>query len=50
MLYFPVVVILGPRQSGKTTLAKKMFEKHRYVTLEEPDMRKAAVHDLSILS
>lgn len=45
MLFFPVVVILGPRQSGKTTLAKKMFGKHPYVTLEEPDMRKAAVND-----
>ena len=45
MLYFPVVAILGPRQSGKTTLAKKMFTKHHYVTLEEPDMRKAAVND-----
>lgn len=45
MLYFPVVVILGPRQSGKTTLAKKMFEKHTYVTLEEPDMRQAAITD-----
>ena len=45
MLFFPVVAILGPRQSGKTTLARKMFEKHRYVSLEEPDMRKAAVND-----
>ena len=23
--FFPVVTILGPRQSGKTTLAKKLF-------------------------
>lgn len=44
-IYFPVVAILGPRQSGKTTLAKKMFGNHRYVTLEEPDMRVAAVSD-----
>src|SRR5271154_1807620 len=44
-LYFPVVAILGPRQSGKTTLAKKMFEKHTYVTLEDIDMRNAALSD-----
>lgn len=23
--YFPVIAILGPRQSGKTTLAKSVF-------------------------
>lgn len=45
MNYFPVIAILGPRQSGKTTLAKKMFDQHRYVTLEEPDMREAAIND-----
>jgi len=44
-LYFPVVAILGPRQSGKTTLAKKMFEKHVYVTLEDIDIRNAAIND-----
>lgn len=35
---FPVVVILGPRQSGKTTLAKEAFKKHVYVTLEDPEV------------
>lgn len=45
MRYFPVVAILGPRQSGKTTLAKKIFEKHIYVTLEDVDVRKAALND-----
>ncbi len=44
-LYFPVVAILGPRQSGKTTLAKKMFPNHLYVTLEDIDVREAAKHD-----
>jgi len=43
--YFPVVAILGPRQSGKTTLAQKMFSTHRYVSLEEPDQRTAALTD-----
>ncbi len=43
--YFPVVAILVPRQSGKTTLAKKMFMMHNYVTLEDVDMREAALND-----
>jgi len=43
--YFPVVAILGPRQSGKTTLAKKIFEKHSYVSLEDIDKRMAALED-----
>lgn len=43
--YFPVVAILGPRQSGKTTLAKKIFEKHNYVSLEDVDKRTAAIED-----
>jgi predicted AAA+ superfamily ATPase len=43
--YFPVVAIVGPRQSGKTTLAKKVFEKHSYVSLEDVDKRMAAIED-----
>ncbi len=35
---FPVVVLLGPRQSGKTTLVKETFKKHLYVTLEDPEV------------
>ena len=34
---FPVVVLLGPRQSGKTTLVKNTFKKHIYVSLEDPE-------------
>ena len=33
---FPVVVLLGPRQSGKTTLAQHTFPNHRYFSLEHP--------------
>ena len=44
-LYFPVIAILGPRQSGKTTLAKQLFPNHIYVSLEEPDIRKLALND-----
>lgn len=32
--WFPVVSITGPRQSGKSTLAKAMFPDYDYVNLE----------------
>ena len=31
---YPVVTILGPRQSGKTTIAKQLFPNKPYVSLE----------------
>lgn len=34
---FPVVGLLGPRQSGKTTLAKILFAKKPYVSFENQD-------------
>ncbi len=42
---FPVIAILGPRQSGKTTLAKDLFSDYIYVNLEEPDTRLFAIDD-----
>lgn len=42
---FPIVTITGPRQSGKTTLAKSVFSDRPYVSLEEPDIRQAAMDD-----
>jgi len=39
---FPVVAILGPRQSGKTTLVKTIFTNHKYVSLEDLDIRELA--------
>lgn len=42
---YPAVTILGPRQSGKTTLAKMAFPKHAYLSLEDPDIRAQAAAD-----
>jgi hypothetical protein len=42
---FPIVTITGPRQSGKTTLAKAVFAGKPYVSLEDPDVRLAATED-----
>lgn len=42
---YPVVTILGPRQSGKTTLARMTFPDKSYVSLEDPDVRAAAEAD-----
>jgi len=41
----PVIAILGPRQSGKTTLAKAVFNKHKYVSLENYEERDLASSD-----
>jgi predicted AAA+ superfamily ATPase len=35
-LRFPVVVVLGARQVGKTTVARAAFPGHRYIDLEDP--------------
>lgn len=42
---FPVLAITGPRQSGKTTLLKELFEDYRYVSLENPNTRAFAAED-----
>lgn len=42
---YPVVTLTGPRQSGKTTLVKTAFPKHRYVSLEDPDQQAFALED-----
>jgi predicted AAA+ superfamily ATPase len=42
---YPVVTVLGPRQSGKTTLVKSLFPAKPYRSLEDPDLRSLAVQD-----
>jgi predicted AAA+ superfamily ATPase len=42
---FKAVAIIGPRQSGKTTLAKYVFPEKAYVNFENPDTRLFATED-----
>ncbi len=47
---FPVLLVTGPRQVGKTTLLQKLAEGEsgggrKYVTLDDPDVRYLAKHD-----
>jgi predicted AAA+ superfamily ATPase len=42
---YPVLVLTGPRQSGKTTFLKEQFPSYTYVNLENPDLRNYAIKD-----
>lgn len=43
---FPVLLVTGPRQVGKTTLLQQLMEPGRkYVTLDDPDVRYLAKND-----
>ena len=42
---YPIVTLTGPRQSGKTTLARMTFPDHAYASLEDPDQREFAMTD-----
>ncbi len=42
---FKVVVVNGPRQSGKTTVVQKTFPRKPYVLMEDPDVRAFASED-----
>lgn len=42
---FRAVAVVGPRQSGKTTLVKMVFPRKAYVSLEDPDERMFATSD-----
>ena len=42
---YPALAITGPRQAGKTTLARAVFPDKPYVSLENPDTRDLATED-----
>ena len=42
---YPVITLMGPRQSGKTTMAKAVFPQHSYANLERPDIKAFAEND-----
>ncbi|WP_373493449.1 ATP-binding protein [Aquiflexum sp.] len=42
---FKAVAVVGPRQSGKTTLTRALFPSKTYVSLENPDTRQFAEQD-----
>jgi predicted AAA+ superfamily ATPase len=43
--FYPVVVVTGPRQAGKTTLCRATFPDKKYVSLEALDTREFAQSD-----
>jgi predicted AAA+ superfamily ATPase len=43
--HYPVVTVVGPRQSGKTTLVRSVFSDKPYANLENPDVRAFAHED-----
>ena len=42
---YPVLALIGPRQSGKTTLIKNIFPNKEYVNLEDIEIREFALND-----
>ena len=42
---YPVVVLTGAKQAGKSTLAKSSFPGYRHISLEDPDEREFARDD-----
>lgn len=42
---FKAIAVVGPRQSGKTTLTRYVFSDKPYVSLENPDTRQFAAED-----
>lgn len=43
---FPVISIIGPRQSGKSTLVKHCFPQYDYISFEDIDNRRRALLDM----
>ena len=42
---YPVIILTGARQTGKSTLLKHLFTDYTYITLDYPDIRKFAKDD-----
>jgi len=42
---YPIITIIGPRQSGKTTMSRDLFPDYEYVSLENLDVRQFAQED-----
>jgi predicted AAA+ superfamily ATPase len=42
---YPVLVLTGPRQAGKSTLLRQLLGNHGWLSLEDPDLREFAVSD-----
>jgi hypothetical protein len=42
---YAALAVIGPRQSGKTTLVQEVFPQHRYISLEDLDIRALATSD-----
>lgn len=42
---YPIIALVGPRQSGKTTLVKGLFPKKPYVNMEDAEIREFAIKD-----
>src|SRR5690349_14249702 len=45
---FRALSIIGPRQSGKTTLCKLLFNNKPYVSLENPNTQAKATDDIEL--
>jgi len=43
--HFPVILLTGPRQSGKSTTLQRLFSSHAYVTFDDPVVRTQVEQD-----
>ncbi|MBQ7279279.1 MAG: ATP-binding protein [Bacteroidales bacterium] len=44
--HFPIISITGPRQSGKTTLCRMLYDDYDYINLEDEESRAVVQHDI----
>ena len=42
---YPIIALVGPRQSGKTTLVQTLFPSYKYLSLENLNLRRNASED-----